>query len=85
MSKRLQVVMDEDEYAAIEAAAQREGETVSQWVRSVLRTARGSRPKSEIARKLAVLREAALHEGPTGDIEQMLAETESGYRGELPG
>lgn len=42
MSKRLQVVLDEAEYADIRAAAERERLTVSEWVRRVLRGARAA-------------------------------------------
>ncbi len=79
MSKRLQVVLDESEYADIETAARRRGETVSQWVRQSLREARTRQPQVENSRKLAVLRAAMLHDFPTGDIDQLLAETERGY------
>lgn len=79
MSKRLQVVMDDSEYGDIEDAAQRNGETVSQWVRQTLREARTRQPKIASARKLAVLRTALGHNFPAGDIEQLLSETESGY------
>ncbi|MFT4163732.1 MAG: hypothetical protein QM650_00640 [Microlunatus sp.] len=79
MSKRLQVVMDDAEYADTEAAARREGETVSQWVRRTLRHARQSQPKVAQARKLAALRATRGLEFPTGDIDQILEETERGY------
>ena len=81
MSKRLQVVMDDAEYAEVEAIARREGETVSQWVRSTLRHARTQQPRHEQSRKLTALREALTHDFPTGDIDDLLAETERGYLG----
>lgn len=71
--------MDASEYAEIEAAAERQGETVSQWVRATLRKARAEQPKQEQARKLAALRNALGHDFPTGDIDELLAETERGY------
>ena len=40
MSKRLQVVMSEDEFDEIREAADRDRVTVSAWVRRVLREAR---------------------------------------------
>ena len=79
MSKRLQVVLDDAEYAEIEAIAKRQGEPVSQWVRTALREARTRQPRQEQARKLAVLREALTHGFPSGEIDQMVAETERGY------
>lgn len=81
MSKRLQVVVDEAEYAEIAAAAQREGETISQWVRQALRRARREHPEVARSRKLAVLRAAREYNHPTGDIEQLLEETERGRLG----
>ena len=40
MSKRLQVVLEDDEYGEIQAAAEHQRLTVSAWVRRVLREAR---------------------------------------------
>lgn len=71
--------MDDAEYAEIEEFAERQGETVSQWVRAVLRTARAEQPRQKQARKLAAIRNALTHEFPSGDIEQILEETERGY------
>lgn len=82
MSTRLQVVFDERELEEIRAAAAREGLTVSEWVRQSLRRARRASGAGDPARKLAVIRAGAGHAFPTADIDQMLAEIESGY---LPG
>lgn len=71
--------MDDEEYAANEAAAALEGETLSQWVRSSLRQARQSRPIVDTARKLAAIRNAIGLDHPTADIEQMLAESSPDY------
>lgn len=84
MSKRLQVVMDEHEWADIEAVAHRHGQTVSEWVRTILRAARRDEPTRSADRKLAALRAAMQFDAPTADIGQMLAEIESGYPTELP-
>ncbi len=65
--------------AAIERAAERSGLTVSAWVRGVLRVAERDVPSGDVRRKLAVIAAACLHDGPTGDIEQMNAEIEAGY------
>ena len=37
MSKRLQVLMDEEEYLEVQGAARRQRLTVSEWVRRALR------------------------------------------------
>ena len=84
MSKRLQVVMDEHEWAEIEAVARRHGQTMSDWVRTILRAARRDEPTRAVDRKLAALRAAMQFDGPTADIDQMLAQIESGYPTELP-
>ena len=81
MSKRLQVVLDDKELAAIRKDARRHGMTVSEWVRQALRTARNQSSSQEPARKLAAIRAAERHSFPTADIDQMLAEIERGYSG----
>ncbi|MEX2556691.1 MAG: antitoxin [Actinomycetota bacterium] len=79
MSKRLQVVFDEQELATIREEALRHGMTVSEWVRQALRTARTQSSAREPARKLAAVRAAARHAFPTADIDEMLREIERGY------
>jgi len=83
MSKRLQVLLDEDELRDLSEAARRQGLPLSEWVRRALRDARRREPRGDLESKLRVLRTALQHEGPTADIDQMLAETEQGY-GKLP-
>ena len=73
--------MDDLEYSEIEAAAKRQGETVSEWVRHMLREARASQPKLEASRKLGALRSCLAYQFPSGDIEQILEETDRGYLG----
>ncbi|NIQ37919.1 MAG: antitoxin [Proteobacteria bacterium] len=79
MSKRLQVILDDEEMRAIQAIAKRHRTTVAEWVRRILRAARREEPQVEAGRKLEVVRTAARHEFPSGDIEQILAEIERGY------
>ncbi len=79
MSKRLQVVLRDEEFAQLREVAREQGLTVSEWVRQVLRRARTERPAADRARKLASVRAAATHDFPTGDIDEMLAQIESGY------
>jgi transposase-like protein len=79
MSKRLQVLLEEGEFQRLREVARREGVTVSEWVRQVIRRAGGQGPKGDQSRKLAAVRAAALHSFPTGDIEEMLEEIERGY------
>jgi hypothetical protein len=79
MSKRLQVLLDEAEFAEIRRSARLNRMTVAEWVRQALRRARQEEPVMDTKRKLAVVREAARGSYPTADIEQMLAEIERGY------
>jgi hypothetical protein len=79
MSKRLQVLLDDAEFADIRRAARLNRMTVAEWVRQALRRARREEPTSDARRKLAVVREAARGTYPTADIERMLAEIERGY------
>lgn len=79
MSTRLQVLLTERELREIRRAARQEGLTMSEWVRRALREARTESTTGDPARKLAVIRTSAGHDFPTADVEQMLAEIESGY------
>ncbi|MHB1298528.1 MAG: antitoxin [Gemmatimonadaceae bacterium] len=82
MSQRLQVLLDESEFAEIRRIAKRHRMTVAEWVRQALRVARSDEPGVEPRRKLMVVREAARGDYPTADIDVMLAETERGFLGD---
>jgi hypothetical protein len=82
MSKRLQVILDEAEYAEVERAARRRRMTVSEWVRQSLRKARRAEPEGSESKKIDVVRAAAEHDFPTAEIDRMLAEIQKGYLGE---
>jgi len=84
MSKRLQVLLDDEEFHDLRQAAHRQGVPVSEWVRRALRDARRREPGRDLDAKLRAVREAVKHEGPTADIEQLLAETARGYGPHLP-
>jgi hypothetical protein len=47
--------------------------------RCKLREARDRAPKGDLDAKLRAIRDAARHEFPTADIDQMLDQTERGY------
>jgi hypothetical protein len=79
MTHRLQVLLEEDEIAAIRAAARRRRLTVSEYVRQTLREARGGEPDTDASRKLAIVREAAEHTYPTADPEVMEEQIVRGY------
>jgi len=79
MSHRLQVILDDEEYAALQAAARRSRSTVSAYVREALRSAREGEPTAPIAQKLMVVRDAAEYGYPVADPETIESEIASGY------
>lgn len=81
MSKRLQVVLSDEEYRAMERLAKSRRMTVSSWVREALQAARSLVPGPRPDQKIAAVREAARFSYPTADPAQMLAEIERGYLG----
>ncbi len=81
MATRLQVLLQDDEFAEIRGAAAAQRMTVAEWVRQTLRAARRDEPSGDARKKLLAIRQAWLSEYPTADIQQMLAEIEGGYLG----
>ena len=79
MTKRLQVLFDDEEYRALQLSAREERMTVAEWVRQALRQVR-KRRRQAVDVKLRALAKACRHEGPTGDIDTMIEEIEKGYR-----
>jgi hypothetical protein len=81
MTKRLQVLLDDDELREIQRIAKRERLTTAEWVRQRLREARERQSRPDIARKLAAIHRAYKHQppAPAPDIDQMLEEIELGY------
>ncbi len=57
--------------------------TLSQWVRSAIRTARLTESTDGPSRRLAVIAHVSEHRFPTGNIAELLAQIESGYPGNL--
>jgi len=78
MSTRLQVVVDEEEARELRRCAEREGLTLSEWVRRVLRRAASRQGAPTAQRRLEALERALKCEYPTADIDEMLAEIERG-------
>ena len=78
MSSRLQVVMDEQELARVREDAKRHGLTVSEWVRQSLVQARRRPSGSSVEARLQAIDRALGVDGPTGEIDEMLAEIEAG-------
>ena len=79
MSKRLQVLLEESEYAEIQRIAGENNMTVAEWVRDALRQAKRAYPHARLEQKLKSLKTSVTYEFPTADIEQMLGEIEQGY------
>jgi len=77
MTKRLQVLMDDDELKAIQRLARKDRITTAEWVRRRLRE--GSAATRDTASKLAAIHAAYRHSAPAPDIDQMLDEIERGY------
>ncbi len=71
--------MADEEYVEIRDAAAAADLTVSEWARQAMRRARRGHSSRDRDAKLAAIRAALHHDFPTDDIEQMLAEIESGY------
>ena len=80
MSKRLQVLLSDEEYRELERFARQRRVTVSEWARQALRAAKKLEPGLRPDRKLAAVRAAAKHSFPAPGIETMLEEIESGYQ-----
>jgi len=72
MSKRLQVILDDEELREIQRMAQKKQITVAEWVRQALRAARRGESTGDPGRKLQAIASASKHSFPSGDIDQML-------------
>jgi len=81
MPKRLQVILRDPEYREIQKAARSRHMSIAEWVRQALVLARTRESPADVGKKLDVVRAAARHEFPSGEIEAMLAEIETGYAG----
>jgi hypothetical protein len=80
VAKRLQVILQDPEYREIQRIARARHMTIAEWVRQALAAARRHEPLGDAGKKLDVIREAARHEYPTADIDEMLREIERGYQ-----
>lgn len=78
MTKRLQVLFDDDEYRDIQRTARANRMTVAEWVRQTLRKDRLDRHRA-MDTKLKALADATQNRFPTADIDDMLREIERGY------
>ena len=79
MTKRLQVLFDDEEYLALQQSAREDRMTVAEWVRQALRQVRQRRRRA-VETKLRALAKACRYEFPTADIDVMIEEIEKGYQ-----
>ena len=84
MTKRLQVILQDPEYREIQKISRARRMSIAAWVRQALASARRHEPVADVGKKLEVIRVAAQHDCPAGDIESMLAEIENGYGSGAP-
>jgi hypothetical protein len=78
VSKRLQVVLSDEEYRAVARLARRQARPVSEVVRESLRRTmdeQGERPAED---RIASVLRFARFSGPTGDIDRILSDIERG-------
>jgi len=80
----MQVLLEDAEYRRIQRIARRHHMTLAEWVRQALRAAVREEPEGDPGKRLAMVREAATHAYPSGDVGQMLEEIEAGYASDLP-
>lgn len=78
MSKRLQVMMPDDEYRAVVTVARRRGLPVSRVVRDSLRRSIEEEAAQDPDRRIAAVLRFARYAGPTGDISKLLYDIERG-------
>jgi hypothetical protein len=79
MAKRLQVILRDPDYREMQKMARSRRMSLAEWVRQALDLARRREPLGDASKKIAIIRAAAQHDYPTGDIDNMLAEIEKGY------
>ncbi|MGP0102754.1 MAG: antitoxin [Solirubrobacteraceae bacterium] len=84
MSKRLQVVVGDEELEGYARTAEAVGLTMSEWVRQSLRAAEREVSTGDVEAKLAAIRKAASYNFPIPpDIDTLLAEMEAGRLAEI--
>jgi hypothetical protein len=78
MSKRLQVILPDDEYRALADAAREQGKPIARVVRESLHRALAEETRTAPDKRIAAVLRFARFTGPTGDIDQILGEIERG-------
>jgi hypothetical protein len=85
MTRRLQVLMGDDELRSIQRLARAERMTTAAWVRARLREASAQRSAPDPSARLAAIRQASRHRFPVPAIDDLLAEIEAGHLDEHSG
>ena len=78
MSKRLQIIVPDEEAERLRQCAEREGMTLSEWARRALKRAQRSQSGPTPEGKLSALDKALRCGHPTAPIDEMLKEIERG-------
>ncbi len=78
MSKRLHIIMQDEEVDALRRCAEREGLTLSEWARRALRRAQRSQKGLTSDQKLKALDRALQCGHPTADIDEILVSIQKG-------
>jgi hypothetical protein len=76
MTKRLQVLFEDEELRELQRLAREHRMTTAEWVGRLLRAARDAESGADVGQKLAAVRTAASYAFPVKDIKSMLAEIE---------
>ncbi len=83
MTKRLQILMPDADFARLQAIAEAHDVSVGEWVRRAVRQSFDSPQVRSAQSKIAAVREALTVYAPTADIDQMNEEIERGYQTDL--
>lgn len=78
MSKRLQILLPNDEFKDLQRVSRRLKRSVADFVREGIRARLAAEERVPPERRIARILAFAKHAAPTCDIDQMLAEIESG-------
>jgi hypothetical protein len=73
------VILQDPDFREIQRIARSRHMSIAEWVRQALALARRREPITDVGKKLEVVRAAVRQNYPTADVDQMLAEIESGY------
>ena len=79
MSKRLQVLFPEDEYAKLKRHARHARVSLGEWVRNALRRITDEESARSPEEKLRILRKAAVCNAPVDDVQTIKEQIENSY------